>query len=247
MDNQTPVDTATTATIEERSTHLFEQVVAVLRACSLSDDAICRALQAAVAKPPQPSGEVRQLAATADFHLACCDLVFRWRHDPEFLDRTGCPLRLPLDGGERSFAALASTCSLGTPDQFVVYLEELGAVSRAEDGFVELRMDSVLACSAHRGRSVSAQTVLSHLTDFVSTVRFNVESDRTMAGGLFERACFGRIPANYIPILQRMIDERGQNLIDGVDEWLARHHSNRNEMSECALVGVGAYMYVRPR
>lgn len=234
-----------TVAIDEHSTRLLEQVVAILRACSLSDEAICRALLAAVQQPKQTREEVRQLAATAEFHLSCCDLVFRWRHDPQYLDRTGCPLKLPLNGAERSFAALASTSSLGTPDEYLSYLEELGAVTRCDDGMVELRMDSVLACSGRSGRSVSAETVLAHVTDFVSTVRLNLESGGTLAGGLFERACFGRIPATYIPILQRLIDERGQNLIDGVDEWLARHNSNSAEVSECSLVGVGAYMYVR--
>ena len=243
MGNETSI---ALAAIEEHSTRLLEQVVAILRACSLSDEAICQSLKAALQRTQHALGEVRQLAATADFHLSCCDLVFRWRHDPDFLDRTGCPLRLPLTGGEKSFEALTPRSSLGTPDEYLRYLEDLGAVTRSEDGLVELRMDSVLACSRHSGRSVSGQTVLAHVTDFVSTVRFNLESGGAASGGFFERACYGRIPASYIPILQRLIDERGQNLIDGVDEWLARHNLTEAEVSDCALVGVGAYMYVRP-
>jgi hypothetical protein len=242
MDNQ---KLCRTTAIKEHSTRLLEQIVGILRTCSLSDEAICGALKIALESPQQDLGEVRQLDATWDFHVSSCEIVYRWRHDPEFLDRAGLPLRLPVRGATKSFSALASSWSLGTPDQYLSYLRELGAIADTDDGLVELRMDSVMACSGRSGRSVSAETVLLHVTDFLSTVRSNLESRGAFTGGLFERACVERIPSNYLPILQRLIDERGQNFIDGIDEWLARHNVKDTAGQSGALVGVGAYMYVR--
>lgn len=225
---------------------LMEEVIAVMRACGTTDSEITEAFEAAVSSSRSDIVELFTLSESADFHLACCDAVFRWRHEPDFLDSVGTPRKLAASGRRPSFESLISGAKVGSPQGCLKYLEALGAVRQHVDGTVELLTDSVLACSGRRGAFVSPQTVLSHLVDFVSTVRFNLETKESNEGGRFERACFGRIPSGYIPILQRLLDDRGQNFIDGVDEWLARHHSTDAELSDLRIVGVGAYMYVRP-
>jgi hypothetical protein len=225
---------------------LMEEVIAVMRSCGTTDSQIAEAFEAAVSSSRSDRVELYTLSESADFHLACCDAVFRWRHEPDFLDISGTPRRLAASGRPPSFESLISDAKAGSPERCLKYLQALGAVRQCLDGTVELLTDSVLACSGRRGAFVSPKTVLSHLVDFVSTVRFNLETKESNEGGRFERACFGRIPSSYIPILQRLLDDRGQNFIDGVDEWLARHRSTDAELSDIRMVGVGAYMYVRP-
>lgn len=230
---------------ERYAAELIEEVISILRVCGLTDHQIGSAFAAVMEKKSQSNRDLRELEETAEFHLQCCDLVFRWRNDRVYIDQNGSPLRLPLRGGKPSFESLASSQGITAPEQYAGYLEALGATRKTREGHIELVSDSVLACSGNQRLTVAPHTVLSHVLDFVSTVRFNLETNDGDQHRRFERACFGRISPSYIPILQRLVEERGQNLIDGVDEWLARNASTVMDASASRLVGVGAYMYVR--
>ncbi len=94
---------------------------------------------------------------------------------------------------------------------------------------------------------MSPVALLQHVEGFLGSVSFNVIKKSDNSQGRFERACYAWLPADLVPIFERMVEDRGQNFVDGVDEWLVRHRSSPSghQRNQSRLVGVGAYIVVR--
>jgi hypothetical protein len=106
--------------------------------------------------------------------------------------------------------------------------------------------DSVLACSSGEHRMIANSTVLTHIQAFLSAVEYNLLDRCASKSPRFERACYGKIPSELVPILERLIEVRGQNFIDSVDEWLARHRAVDDDGRSVWLAGAGAYVFSHP-
>ena len=229
---------------DDQVDHVMQTLFRILRACGISrqaiSDAAARALESSGSTRP-----VKALAAPPGQHLACTDVVFGWRRNPEFLDSHGNPNALPVAGAGVTFEHL---CGLVAPDYqasvLLDYLEALGAIKTSTEGFVELTADSVLACRFDERRTVAPRTVLPHLVGFLGAVEHNVAGPSAHERGRFERACYSRIPRALLPVFERFVEVRGQNFVDSVDEWLVRHRNGAGESEDSCLVGAGAYVLI---
>ena len=181
-------------------------------------------------------------------HLACTDVVYLWRQDPRFLDERGEPRQLGRGGAIGSFDDLVCSAAPGFEAGHILkYLIGSGAVVTRPDGCCALMMDSVLACSGTEGGKVAAEVILMHLMGFFGSVEYNIGMKTNNEAGKFERACYSYIPANLAPVFEKLVESRGQNFVDSVDEWLVRHRIEDSESSVPALLaGAGAYVIVRP-
>jgi hypothetical protein len=187
---------------------------------------------------------VRAVLASPEQHLVCTDIVFHWRRKPRFVDTQGRPKKLNITGDPGSFQSLVlEVAPTFDPIVLLDYLESLGCV-RCSDGLVELATESVLACAGTSERTVAAETVLAHMHGFLGSVEHNLVAKKDGDGGRFERACYAVVPANLVPVVQRLIADRGQNFIDAVDEWLVRHQADERAGERVCLVGSGAYVFV---
>jgi hypothetical protein len=235
--------------LTKRCFDVIETVVVVLRLCGVTESQVQAVLDDVLRETSKlPTTGRNELSNTAEFHLLACDIVFSWRRESRYVDHRGLPNRLPISGLPPSFEGLVRAVT-GSADlnAFIDYLEALGAVRRVQEDQLELLTESVLACSGKKGASIAAQTVLAHVHDFLQTVRFNLADKDSNQTGRFERACFGRIPPAFGPILERFVEERGQNFVDSIDDWLARH-SVRDGGTDAQLVcvaGAGAYVFLR--
>ena len=218
----------------------------ILRACGVNDDELTASLQ----KLLQTQLDVvaaRGIHAPADLHLTSTDLVFYWRRSPPFIDAEGRPKKLRLSGTDDSFDELVRQTAPNVSSSVLFsYLEQLGIVRRDKEGFVLLLSDSVLACSSGEHRMIANSTVLTHIQAFLSAVEYNLLDRCASKSPRFERACYGRIPSELVPILERLIEVRGQNFIDSVDEWLARHRAVDDDGRSVWLAGAGAYVFSHP-
>jgi len=122
---------------------------------------------------------------------------------------------------------------------------ELGVVRVTEDKRLELISDSVVACSGQDGLAIASEFVLEHICGFLGSVEFNVFDKPSRAKGRFERACYASVPKDLVPVLQQLVNARGQDFVDVIDEWLARRAVEPDTQVERALVGAGAYVFVR--
>jgi len=237
-----PLEKVTSSSVDQRVDELAAVLVAILEACNVDPRGLIGALSAIVESTRNRTTS-SPIWASSDMHLACTQVVFVWRRDPEYLDAYGNTKPLNETGGTASFFAL---CERAAPGQsakgLLEYLSELGAVRRMADGTVELLTESVLACAARPQRMVAPETVLMHLQGFLGTVSSNLLRGDEDPPARFERACYGDIPERLVPVFQQLVAARGQNFIDSIDEWLDRHRARNGGDGATAKVGAGAYV-----
>jgi len=224
---------------------LLRRVFRILRGCGISETKLREMSMSAVDEltnipESQPS------RVTARQAIMCCDLVLKWRRDCRFLDSDGAPNALELDESANSFSELVRVCA-PCADAAVLLssMIELGVVRVTEDKRLELISDSVVACSGQDGLAIASEFVLEHICGFLGSVEFNVFDKPSRAKGRFERACYASVPKDLVPVLQQLVNARGQDFVDVIDEWLARRAVEPDTQVERALVGAGAYVFVR--
>jgi len=183
---------------------------------------------------------------TARQAIMCCDLVLKWRRDCRFLDADGLPAQLEFNGAGKTFESLVEASAPGADARaLIATMEELGVVRITDDKHIELISDSVVACSGQEGAAIASEFVLEHICGFLGSVEFNVFDKPSRAKGRFERACYASVPRELVPVLQQLVNARGQDFVDVIDEWLARRSTKAQEKTDTLLVGAGAYVFVR--
>lgn len=231
--------------LRDHASQLARTFACILNGCGFSSAEILslmgsatEGLQAGLATP--------SLGSSVEDHLACTDIVFLWRHDPVFVDEHGEPKRLDRHGVGCSFDELVRKAAPGRDsDRLFAYLVGLGVIDSLSDGTCTLVTDSVLACSGTNGGRIASEVVLRHLLGFLGSVEFNLRTKAGNASGRFERACYSRIPANLAPVFEKLVEARGQNFVDSIDEWLVRHRTEDSKSTHTLLVGAGAYVFLR--
>lgn len=224
---------------------LLRRVFRILRGCGLSslqlEHMAKRALEEIQGMPDAHASRV-----TARQVLMCSDVVLKWRRDCAFLDPTGAPMRLSMDGSSPSFAELVkAAASEADPQHLMSAMKELGVIRITENKRAELISESVVACSGRDGSLVASECVLEHICGFLGSVEYNVFDKPSRARGRFERACYASVPQELVPVLEQLVSARGQLFVDVIDEWLARRAIKTRSGGDSALVGAGAYVFVR--
>ncbi len=231
--------------LTHHASQLARTFAKILGACGFSSGEIHRLMEDATVGLRADS-VARRVGGSVDDHLACTDVVFVWRQDPRFLDEDGKPRKLELTGPVGSFEDLVRSAAPSHKSALVLdYLVSLGAIRCLADGSYVLITESVLACSGTDGGRLAAEVVLLHLLGFLGSVEYNLREKRANDVGKFERACYSRIPADLAPIFEKLVEERGQNFVDGVDEWLVRHRTESLDSPGSVLAGAGAYVFAR--
>jgi len=230
--------------IETQVTQLASLLFAIFEACNVNAQLLVQQLATLVEAGPK-AHPPSSVWVSADVHLACTNVVFTWRRDPEFLDSDGNARLLPRCGASSSFARLCLRAAPGQPaDVLLEYLSNMGGIRREEGDHVRLLTESVLACATQPQHAVAPETVLMHIQGFLGAVEFNLRRREGDPPPRFERACYGEIPSRLVPVFQQLVANRGQNLIDSIDEWLDRHRAEAGSGSDRSRVGAGAYMLV---
>jgi hypothetical protein len=224
---------------------LLRRAFRILKGCGLSEGELRLMAMSAVSEviriPDSQSSRV-----TARQAMMCCDVVLKWRRDYRFVDSGGLPGQLPMVGDGKSFQSLVHACA---PDAdantLMENMIELGVIRATDDQRVELISESVVTCSGQEGAAIASECVLEHICGFLGSVEFNVFDKPSRAKGRFERACYATVPRELVPVLQQLVNTRGQDFVDVIDEWLARRTVKPSNQTDALLVGAGAYLFVR--
>ncbi len=231
--------------LTDHAKQLTRTFASILAGCGFSSaEILC--LMSGATEGLQEGLATPSLGSSIGDHLACTDIVFLWRHDPVFVDEHGEPKRLDRRGADCSFDQLVRKAAPGSDsDRLFEYLVSLGVINAHSGDACTLVTESVLACSGTNGGRIASEVVLLHLLGFLGSVEFNLRTKTGNASGRFERACYSQIPANLVPVFEKLVETRGQNFVDSVDEWLVRHRTEDSKLTETLLVGAGAYVFVR--
>jgi hypothetical protein len=150
-------------------------------------------------------------------------VVSAWAVDPAFQDAQGDPLELPFDsvgGQEPSFTRLVAQHGADVPPRAVLdELMRVGAVSRREDGRIHLVERAYIPA----GDEAAKLDILgTDVADLIASIEHNLETE--VAVRYFQRkVAYDNLPADYLPELRALLAERGQSLLEALNEDMARH------------------------
>lgn len=161
-------------------------------------------------------------------------VVSAWAVDPAFQDAQGAPLELPFDSGsgdEPSFTRLVALHGADVPPRAVLdELMRVGAVARREDGRIHLVERAYIPA----GDEAAKLDILgTDAADLIAAIEHNLESD--VAVPYFQRkVAYDNLPADYLPALRALLAERGQALLETLNDDMARHDRDLGAMTSDA-------------
>lgn len=161
-----------------------------------------------------------------------------WHQDPDFLDDDDQPLRLPRNGAHPSFESLLKKYAGDIPP--VALTKELLSVS----AIVEQSDGTFAALSRYYMPALlDAKAVLragSVLRDLGDTINYNLTRGEDTPSRFEGRATNSRLSRKAINALHKMIEEKGETLLEEADQWLSDHESA--DEGEGIRAGIGIYL-----
>jgi hypothetical protein len=174
--------------------------------------------------------------------LRTARVLHGWRTDPEYLDRGGDPLRLPIRGSTLSFHTLVRRYGGDvTPVSVLNELLRSGAIARIGRSLVSVKKTTPRV----RGFSPEAVAEISaRLRDLGATLVDNIENaDSPVFVGFNE---INNISADEAALFQTTFSERAASLVDSVGRWRTSQSRIRARVTILeptrSRVGLGAYL-----
>ena len=170
-----------------------------------------------------------------------------WHTDPDFTGPYGMPLELRYDSDipeDVTFVKLVQRFSGDmTPRAMLDELIRVGAVVETDQNwFKAVRREYVPNLLAPN----FLERVGSGVHNFATTIETNMQK-KAPGKGLFERYVWrpGGIKKSDLPAFDQYIRERGQNLLDEVDNWLSKlEEPDQKDQEDIVNTGLGIYHYV---
>lgn len=167
-----------------------------------------------------------------------------WHTDPDFVADDGTPKLLSADGGSDSIAALLQRYAGDMPHGAVQKeLETLGLVVRNGDRF-RVTARSYVRSAGDKDRIRQAGVALH---DHATTVVHNIDADRLEPARFERMATTTALPVEQMRAFNTFAAERGQALLEEIDEWLTEHSMEHSDAPDAAdgkalRCGVGVYL-----
>jgi hypothetical protein len=166
-----------------------------------------------------------------------------WHLEPQFLDSTGKPALLALDGEGATFTALLRRCGAGDvrPSTLLKELRSAGAIRVTADGRLEPLQRMYVPQKMDEELVRLWGTVLA---DVATTYVHNLTRDgKTPAR--FERAALNdRVLASALPEFREFLNKEGQAFLERVDAWLLAHEATGSAGGSAkATIRLGAGVY----
>lgn len=170
-------------------------------------------------------------------------VVYGWVHDAAYSSPTGEAAALNFDGEAPSFTTLAKRYSGDMPPRAI--LDELLHV-----GVVELRADGKLCLTArayipHASEAEKLRILGQDAAGLLRTIDRNIHEDALPR--FFQRKVYyDNLPAEALPVLQALLNDRGQDLLEFIDQWMAAHDRDVNPQvtgTGRKAAGIGLYYF----
>jgi len=171
-----------------------------------------------------------------------------WHTDPQFTGPYGLPLDVPYDEPDgRSFAELVRRYTGDMPVRAMLdELLRIGVVKETDTGRIKVLTRTFLPKA---DAPESLDRLGNSVRNFVETMDFN-RSEEDPEKRLFERTVVADegIRASDLPAFKRYMKERGQFLLEEIDDWLSKLDPPNGETTEPIVhTGVGIYHYIQKK
>ena len=170
-------------------------------------------------------------------------VVYGWVHDKQYADKDGQAAILPFEGERASFSTLVKAYSGDVPPRAILdELAQVGVVECASDGGIRLLARAYIPTS---GEAEKLALLGKDVAGLITTM------DKIIHGlgdkPFFQRKVFyDNLPQEVIPALQDILEERGQNLLEYLDQWMAQRDRDINPKAAGTgrkAAGIGIYYF----
>jgi len=182
-----------------------------------------------------------QRTAPQGFMSKPTQLLHAWFHDPQYLDSSGKPKDLEIEGAEGSFAELVRQHAPGIP--LVAMIKEL----RAAGAIADIDGQRLRALKrSYVPRELNENLVRlwgSELHDLGTTLEHNLSHEESELPRFDRRAISLRVDPKALPAFREMLEREAQAFLERVDEWIGAHElpSRVDEDGRGIRLGVGVY------
>ena len=166
-------------------------------------------------------------------------LLSGWHQDPDYLDTDGSPLALQIEGPTPSFQSLFESYGGDTPLQTLSReLLNAGSIDKDTRGRFVAKRRYHMPVEMDPG---SIRFFGTNLFDHANTLSNNV-TDTANERRLEGFAVDDQINPDAVEEFRSYLDERGQQFLEEVDDWLNRHRINTNDSKTTPVrLGLGLY------
>jgi hypothetical protein len=183
-----------------------------------------------------------QGAASQGYMSKPAQLLQAWHHDARYLDSSGKPRELEIEGAEiGSFAELAQRYAPGIP--LVALIKEL----RAAGAVADVAGERLRVLKRHYvPRELNDNLIRlwgSVLRDLATTFEHNVSRNAADPPRFERRAISLRVDAKALPQFREMLEREGQAFLERIDEWITAHEVDAaaDRPARGIRLGVGVY------
>ena len=166
-------------------------------------------------------------------------LLSGWHQDPTYIGGDGDPLALRPEGNSPSFESLFHSYGGDTPMQTLLReLLNAGSVEKDNQGHYVAKRRYHMPVEMDPG---SIRFFGTNLFDHANTLNNNVTGD-TDKRRLEGFAVDDRIHPDAVADFSAYLDERGQQFLEEIDDWLSRHRLDPDDSNTTPVrLGLGVY------
>jgi len=170
-------------------------------------------------------------------------VVSGWVRDNRFLDSTGQPAVLPVEGNGVSFSELVRHFSGDMPVRAVLdELDRVGVIDHLPDGRIRLLSRAYIPVT---GEVDKLGILGTDVRDLICTIDNNItrEADQRL---LQRKVSYDNLPAEILPELRQLSAQKGQVLLEELDSWLSQHDRDNNPSVSGTgrhRAGIGIYYF----
>jgi hypothetical protein len=170
-------------------------------------------------------------------------VVYGWVHDEIYSDNNGQTADLPFENGDPSFSSLVKAHSGDVPPRAILdELLQVGVVERTSDGRIRLLARAYIP---RHGEAEKMALLGRDVAGLITTMDENIHGVNDKP--FFQRKVFyDNLPEEALPKLQAVLADRGQQLLEFLDQWMAEHDRDINPKVEGTgrkAAGIGMYYF----
>ncbi|MGB9700687.1 MAG: DUF6502 family protein [Thermodesulfobacteriota bacterium] len=152
-------------------------------------------------------------------------VIAAWQREAEFLEPHGQPKALPMAGEGATFTELVRRFSGDVPARAIKdELLRVGAVEELPDGRLRLLARAYIPRRSEKDKIHILGTDVAFL---ISTIDHNLQTQ--VSEPFFQRkVAYDNLPQEVLPQFRRLAAQKGQKLLEKLDNWLAQHDRDTN-------------------
>lgn len=170
-------------------------------------------------------------------------VVYGWVHDASYSTATGETAELAFENGNPSFSSLVKTYSGDVPPRAILdELLKVGVVEKTDAGKYRLLERAYIPKA---GEAEKLALLGRDVAGLISTMDANIHG--LNENPYFQRKVFyDNMPQEALPKLRALLADRGQQLLEFLDQWMASHDRDVNPNVEGTgkkSAGIGVYYF----